>query len=107
MSTKLIDFSNKNLEILNKGYTWDVLSTFAIYNLYTATGCVKNNYLNAGISFGVRCLAEIAQKFDVIPGAYDPNDFIAYGIGVGLALGIDKTRKYFSEKKALEEMHFP
>jgi hypothetical protein len=104
ISTKLFNFSNKNLESLSKGYVWDSLSTFAIYNLLSATGRVKNEYVSAGISFGVPCLAEILQKFDLISGVYDSKDFIAYGIGAGLALGIDKTVKYLSKKRQLEKV---
>ncbi len=103
ISTHLFDFSNNNLETLINGYAWDFLSTFAIYNLYTATGCIKKDYVTAGIAFGVPSLAEILQKFDWISGTYDPKDFIVYGAAAGLALGIDKTIKHFSKKKLLEE----
>lgn len=97
MSTKIIEFSNKNFEAFSKSYAWDFLSTFSIYNFISASGVIKNNYLNAGVAFGIPSLAEVLQNYNMLPGTYDPKDFIIYGLGAGIALGLDKTRKYISK----------
>ena len=35
-------------------------------------------------------IMEIGQKYHVLGGTYDPKDFLAYGLGVGLAYSIDR-----------------
>lgn len=42
--------------------------------------------------------AEIAQNFGVwpFPGTYDPKDFLAFGLGVGVAVGLEKMISHFS-----------
>jgi len=84
-------------ESLVKGYGWDVIIPVYIYNLYN----IENDYLKAGVVFAGCSALEIAQHFGLYHGTFDPKDFIAYGVGTALALGIDKLAKRFSRIRTI------
>jgi hypothetical protein len=82
-------------ETFINGYGWDIMIPVIAYNLYKFP---KNDYLRAGFAFACCSALEIAQKFGWYSGTFDTRDFIAYGTGTALALGIDKLTSRILDK---------
>ena len=58
----------------------------------TITSCDEDKKYDALIplvSFMICSAGEFAQKVGLIPGSYDPKDFIAYGAGAAAAVGLE------------------
>ncbi|HLC91357.1 MAG TPA: hypothetical protein VJI15_06340 [Candidatus Nanoarchaeia archaeon] len=96
-------------ELMN-GYGHDVALPFGLYfiNKLMNHPFAKNPYVNAGTIFLAASALEIGQKFDLpigsYAGTYDPWDFVAYAVGTGLAIGMDKlTFKKKNLEKIVEE----
>ena len=92
-------------ELLN-GYGSDVALPFTGYYLLDFFWSNVKPFrhqaeINAGIWFTGCCTHEILQGAGVFDGrTFDWKDFIAYGVGVGLAYGIDKLRP---KKKSFDD----
>jgi len=94
-----IPFSKHN-EFMNS-YCHDILLPFWAYNsMRFLTPKISSRLFSVSYAF-LGCSAfEVAQKFELYHGTYDPKDFLAYATGVGLAVAIDKLT---SRKKKLGE----
>lgn len=83
--------------LANNGNLTDVFLTGGVYFANRMFGLSK---LSSAIgAAGAVCAGELAQKLGLLPGTYDPKDFIAAAIGAGLALGIDVISSALSRKK--------
>lgn len=83
------------------GYGHDVALPFIAY---WSTRSVGGGKLAASLVGFLGCaLFEFSQYLGSYPGTYDPNDFIAYASGAGLALTVDKLVFCKHKKKTLEE----
>jgi hypothetical protein len=83
------------------GYAHDVTLPFGVYFFNKLIGSFlgKNEYLNAAYVF-LGCSAfEVAQGLGLYHGSFDPKDFLAYAVGTGLAVAVDKLT---FKKKNLE-----
>lgn len=90
-----------------KGHLWDALLGAVWMLYYPAIAEPRDNatptrqqritrYLVTPIvGFGILSTGELAQKIGAYPGTYDPQDFLAYGVGVicgtALSAAIDHT----------------
>jgi len=83
------------LYLLYYGYASDLLLPFGAYFLLSinepSIPLLRNWYIKAGIIFLVTSTAEICQYFGIeaLGVTFDPIDFLAYGVGVLLAVFID------------------
>ncbi len=87
------------LEEVVKGNASDVtimLPEYFLWRLLTdnSVGCAAFVFCGAST-------LEVMQGLGLRNGTFDPYDFIAYGVGVGLALGLDRLT--MRSKKGLEE----
>lgn len=78
------------------GYGKDVLEPIVAYTFLR--GLFNwNPFVSASISFGYPAMCEIAQRYGLTAGTYDPVDFIAYAIGTGTGVilneGINKFKR--------------
>ncbi len=96
-------------------YLPETTATMGSYLLAT-NGNLTDVFLTAGVYFanrmlglprkfsaigaaGAVCAGELAQKFGLLPGTYDPKDLAAAAVGAGLALGADKLISKIRENK--------
>ena len=83
-------YSGPYVEIIHS-YSGNVSASFAIYfvvRLLTA-GWRYERLVTAGIALLVVELFEATNGFGVMTNVYDPVDFVANAVGVGLALVLD------------------
>jgi len=67
---------------------------------YFALKPFKLSKINTALSvMTLASFAETMQLMGYIDGTYDPKDFIAYGLGACLAVGLDKILEKRKEKK--------
>lgn len=58
------------------------------------------------MAFSFCSSVELAQKFGLVAGTYDPKDFVAYGLGAGISYGLGKATNFAfknREQKLLEQ----
>lgn len=89
-----------SLENYVHGYVHDVTGPACFYFAERILG--QSRFESASITFLYCSLYEVTQRLGLIKGSFDPYDFVAYGVGVGLALGLDRLT--FGKNKGLEEM---
>jgi hypothetical protein len=80
------------MENLVHGYAHDVTLPFGAYFFSKMIGSPlgENEWVNAAYVF-LGCSAfEAAQGLGLYPGTFDPRDFLAYAVGAGLAIAVDK-----------------
>ncbi|MFA6888041.1 MAG: hypothetical protein WC254_00935 [Candidatus Woesearchaeota archaeon] len=93
------------------GYGFDVTLPMALYywsrfltgGINPEDGIAKPKYI-LGSVLALAYTAEVLQYFgidghDRLATVFDPKDFVAYAVGLGLALGIDKLTRIDSWKK--------
>ena len=77
-----------------QGQGWDFAAAMGLYHVLSIPESllfpIKNKIVKAASVFGMLSVLEIGQYFGIYPGTFDPKDFIAYAVGVLVALGIDK-----------------
>ncbi|MBM3247235.1 hypothetical protein FJZ17_01685 [Candidatus Pacearchaeota archaeon] len=83
--------------LAKNGNLTDVLLTGGVYFINRMLGFSKAS--SALTSLGLMCAGELAQKFGILPGTYDPKDFAAAAIGTGLALVIDLVSSKINRDK--------
>lgn len=66
-------------------YGHDVVLPFSTYILLSAADPSDSPRNRSIIAFSLPAMAEILQGLNLYPGTFDWYDFIAFGIGVGLA----------------------
>ena len=84
MGSKLYDGPQ---EQLIHHYAWDVLGPIIYYNGVFQPS--DSRILKSAVTLAVPSLYEFGQFLGVLPGTFDPKDFLAYGLGVAAAVGID------------------
>ena len=92
----LVDLSSYRgpYHTLVTGYLMDVLIPFSFYMLLSQRDypVVRLWIVRAALVFGAASGVEVAQYFGkhILGSTYDPMDFVAYGIGVALAVICDR-----------------
>lgn len=82
-------YSGPGAEIIY-AYAGNVSVSFAVYFMFRATRTPKfGKLVAAGIALLVVELFEATDGFGVMSNTYDPSDFVANAIGVGLGLALD------------------
>src|SRR3989344_4164658 len=81
----------------SRNYGLDLFEPFIAYNILRGIGCGK--IVATCSSLVLPFAVEIGQREGSFAGTYDPRDFIAYSLGVGLA--ILSERGYHKIKKRL------
>ena len=86
------DYSGPYPAFVN-GYLIDILLPMAVYLLLCARELpgIRQWWMKGLIVFGIGVVVETAQYFDlnVLGETFDPVDYVMYGMGVGLAIGLD------------------
>ena len=84
--------SNIPYKELMNWYGNDIVIPFGVYffNKLINSPVNINNWLNAAFVFLGCSALEAAQGLGLYYGIFDPKDFLAYGLGTGLALTVDK-----------------
>ncbi len=83
-------------------YGKDFLEPFAVYTILR--GFKLNSLASAGIAFGYPLICEFGQKYGLMFGTYDPNDFIAYALGTGTGILLNEGILFRSKNKGLESV---
>lgn len=78
-----------DMENLVRGYGHDIALPFGMYFGLKLVHNTSSSFSAAYVFLGCSTF-EIFQNFGLYHGTFDPYDFLAYGTGVGLALGLDK-----------------
>lgn len=87
------------------GYGHDVALPFMSYWWCRIVGDLsgadpkRSKIVSVAIPFLMCSAGEFAQYFKLYGGTFDPYDFLAYGLGIALALGIDSTFKAKNKKQ--------
>ena len=83
-------YSGPFVEIIHS-YSGNVSASFAVYFIirFLTSGLKYGRLVTAGIAFLVVELFEATNGFGVMTNVYDPVDFVANAVGVGLALVLD------------------
>lgn len=71
-------------------YLHDISLPFSLFMYSKLRNNKKDSYSVAAYILAGCSAFEIAQYFHLYRGTYDPNDFLAYTAGIGLALAFDK-----------------
>lgn len=71
-------------------YLHDITLPFSAYFMYNLMSKEQSRLGKALYVFGGCSAFEVAQRFGLYHGTYDPKDFIAYATGAGLAFVLDK-----------------
>lgn len=79
------------LPVVVRGHTHDFLSSIA-FSYLSRYATNKNVLVNASLGLGVTSAVEIAQGLGIYEGTFDTKDFVAYGLGTAVYLGIEKVR---------------
>ena len=67
-----------------------VLASTIYYIAKTVGGILDNKYMAGAYAFLGCSTFEVFQKMGIYPGTFDKWDFLAYGIGTGIAFGINQ-----------------
>lgn len=72
-------------------YGGNISASFAVYFMVRilTSGWTQGTLVTAGIALPIVELFEATDGFGVMTNVYDPVDFVANAVGVGLALGLD------------------
>lgn len=75
-------------------YGGNTSASFAVYFMILNTTSERRGgkLLTAGIAMLIVGLFEATDGFGVMTNVYDPFDFVANALGIGLALGVDALR---------------
>ncbi len=71
----------------------DVTAPIALYALDKIFKPHHSPSDRAMFVWSIFATGEIAQRLHLYPGTFDPKDFLAYGVGVGLSYGVEKLRE--------------
>jgi len=88
-------YSGPFVEIIHS-YTGNVSASFAVYFVVRllTSGWRYGRLVTAGIALLVVELFEATNGFGVMTNVYDPVDFVANAVGVGLALVLDTLVRF-------------
>ena len=88
-------YSGPFVEIIHS-YTGNVSASFAVYFVVRllTSGWRYERLVTAGIALLVVELFEATNGFGVMTNVYDPVDFVANAVGVGLALVLDTLVRF-------------
>ncbi len=95
MPTGIADLSLRSMQsgpefVTSFGH--DIITGFASYHLFKFMGInPKSKSYNAVMGFIMPSTYEISQGLGLWKGTFDWNDFLAYGAGVAIGVGIDLT----------------
>lgn len=85
----------------------DVVIPFSTYLFISAVERSYSTRNKSIITFSLPAMAEILQGFNLYPGTFDWYDFIAFGIGVGLAAITERFIYRKSFQKTIEPENNP
>lgn len=76
---------------------------FASKIIFSRNGWMLREEIVAPLAFSAGASLELAQKFGLCPGTYDPKDFIAYGLGAAVSYGLGKVTNLAFKNVEVEE----